>query len=297
MTIAQVFDYRRPDTIDEAVQMLADHGGDVRVLAGGTDLVAWLRDEAVAPDLLVDIKRLKGLSEIVDEGDALSIGSLVTFADLINSELVESRLPLIAEMSATVASTGIRNRATLVGNICSAVPSCDAGPPLLVHGADGRTRSDRPDPVQIAIDDWFLGPRRTALTTGEIVTKVIVPIPPGAHGAAYVRLEPVRRRGSGPSQCCHPGPRRSPVPDRLRSGSGNTPARPAHRIPARGQGAHPGSGCRGDGAGFRRDLTDHRHASYQGIPVADVGSDAAAGIEAAVARLEGNGPSYGTNLM
>ncbi|MGZ8784680.1 MAG: FAD binding domain-containing protein, partial [Acidimicrobiia bacterium] len=125
MTIAQVFDYQRPATLDEAAQMLAAHGGDVRVLAGGTDLVAWLRDEAVAPDLLVDIKNIDGLDQIVDEGDALSIGSLVTFTDLINSDLVSTRLPVVSEMSATVGSTGIRNRATLVGNICSAVPSCD----------------------------------------------------------------------------------------------------------------------------------------------------------------------------
>ena len=75
MTIAQVFDYQRPETLDEVLQILADHRGDVRVLAGGTDLVAWLRDEAVAPDLVVDIKQIEELTGIVDEGDAVSIGS------------------------------------------------------------------------------------------------------------------------------------------------------------------------------------------------------------------------------
>jgi carbon-monoxide dehydrogenase medium subunit len=296
MTIAQVFDYRRPDTLDEAVQMLADHGGDVRVLAGGTDLVAWLRDEAVAPDLLVDIKRLKGLSEIVDEGDALSIGSLVTFADLINSELVESRLPLIAEMSATVASTGIRNRATLVGNICSAVPSCDAGPPLLVHGATVHTFGPAGS-REIAIDDWFLGPRRTALTTGEIVTKVIVPIPPGAHGAAYVRLS--RYEGEDLAQASVAI--LAPADHRFRIAFGAVAATPlrARRIESllEGKALTPDlvTGAMALVSEEISPITDMRATKEFRMRMSEVMLQR--GLKAAVARLEGNGPSYGTNLM
>ena len=90
----------RPD----AEPCVSWQGGEVRVLAGGTDLVAWMRDEALSPDLLVDIKEIEGLGAIVDEGEVISIGSLVTFSDLIKSDLINARLPLISEMSGTVGS-------------------------------------------------------------------------------------------------------------------------------------------------------------------------------------------------
>ncbi len=183
--IAKEFACRRPTTLEEATQILADHPGSVRVLAGGTDLVAWLRDDAVAPDLVVDIKGVPGLHDLKIEGDTLHIGSLVTFTELIESEIVEEHAPLLAEMSETVGSVGIRNRATMVGNICSAVPSCDAGPVLLVYdttvhlaGPNG-TRS-------VDINDWFVGLRQTARTDDEVVTHLTIKLRP--HGGIYVKL-------------------------------------------------------------------------------------------------------------
>ena len=296
MTIAQIFDYQRPETLEQAVEMLADHGGDVRVLAGGTDLVAWLRDEAVAPDLLVDIKQIEGLGEITDEGDALSIGALVTFTDLINSELVESRLPLISEMSATVASTGIRNRATLVGNICSAVPSCDAGPPLLVHGAIVHTFGSA-GIRQVPIDDWFLGPRRTALLPGEIVTKVVVPVPAGGHGAAYVRLS--RYEGEDLAQASVAI--LAPADHRFRIAFGAVAATPlrARRIETVLEGKALTPDVIAEAMALVSEeiapITDIRASKEFRMRMSEVMLQR--GLKAAVERLEGNGPSYGTNLL
>lgn len=183
--IAKEFEYRRPKTLEEATQILEGHPGSVRVLAGGTDLVAWLRDDAVAPDLVVDIKGVPGLHDLKLEGDTLHIGSLVTFTELIESDIIQEHAPLLAEMSETVASVGIRNRATMVGNICSAVPSCDAGPVLLVYdttvhlaGPNG-TRS-------VDINDWFTGLRQTARTDDEVVTHLTIKLHP--HGGIYVKL-------------------------------------------------------------------------------------------------------------
>ena len=127
MVIAHEFDYRRPASLEEAIGILAEYPGSAWLLAGGTDLVAWLRDDAVAPDIVVDIKDVPGLNGISVEDDVISIGSLATFTELIESDLVREHAPLLVEMAETVASTGIRNRATMVGNICSAVPSCDTG--------------------------------------------------------------------------------------------------------------------------------------------------------------------------
>jgi carbon-monoxide dehydrogenase medium subunit len=185
LVIAKEFVYHRPTTLPEATEILAGHNGSARILAGGTDLIAWLRDGAVSPDVVVDIKAIPDLHDLRLDGDTLHVGSLVTFSDIIHSEVVAERAPLLAEMSETVGSVGIRNRATLVGNICSAVPSCDAGPVLLGYDTTvhlfgpGGTRS-------VDINDWFVGLRRTARTDDEIVTHLTVDIP--EHGGVYVKL-------------------------------------------------------------------------------------------------------------
>lgn len=185
MVIAHEFDYRRPASLEEAIGVLSEYPGSARLLAGGTDLVAWLRDDAVAPDVVIDIKDVPGLGDITLEGDILRIGSLVTFTELIESDLVREHAPLLVEMAETVASTGIRNRATMVGNICSAVPSCDTGPVLLVYdttvylAGPGGERS-------LDINDWFIGLRETALSDDEVVTRVDIRI--RHHGGVYVKL-------------------------------------------------------------------------------------------------------------
>ena len=183
--IAKEFEYRRPTTLMEATKYLADHPGSVRILAGGTDLVAWLRDDAVAPDLVVDIKNIPDLHDIKVDGDTLHIGSLVTFTDLIESDLIKEHAPLLAEMAETVASPGIRNRATMVGNICSAVPSCDAGPVLLAFNTSVHLTGPTGE-RSVDINDWFVGLRQTARTDDEVVTHLTIKL--RQHGGVYVKL-------------------------------------------------------------------------------------------------------------
>ena len=183
--IAKEFEYRRPATLGEATHLLADHPGSVRVLAGGTDLVAWLRDDAVDPDLVVDIKEIQDLADIRLDGQTLHIGSLVKFTNLMESDLVAEHAPLLAEMSETVASPGIRNRATLVGNICSAVPSCDAGPVLLAYNTTVHLTGPNGS-RNIDINDWFTGVRETARREDEVVTHLTIEVP--KHGGVYVKL-------------------------------------------------------------------------------------------------------------
>jgi CO/xanthine dehydrogenase FAD-binding subunit len=180
MSITQSFEYYRPETLLEAVRMLSENGETARVLAGGTDLIPWMTEELVAPRVLVDIKDIDQLGGIAREKDGLIIGALVTFSDLIDSAIVRESLPLLWEMSKTVASPGIRNRATLAGNICSAVPSCDGGPVLLVHKAQVRVMGFAGERT-IAIADWFLGPE-------EIVTSLFLPLPGKGHGGCYLKL-------------------------------------------------------------------------------------------------------------
>ena len=180
------FEYHRPTSLDEALMLMERYGESARPLAGGTDLVVRLKDGADEPGAVVDLKGIKELERLEASDNALLIGALVTFTDIIESDLVREKLPLLWEAATTVASMGVRNRATLVGNICSAVPSLDSGPALLVHDAEVLIRG--PDGQRrIPITEWFTGPKRTALGAGELVTGITVPFPSDAHGGCYAR--------------------------------------------------------------------------------------------------------------
>lgn len=196
MSIACTFEYTKPEGLKEALRLLARRvpGGAVP-LAGGTDLVAWLRDGAVRPGLLVDLKRIPELSGIARKGNQLWIGAGVSFAEIMESPLVKRYAPLFIESSAMVASVGVRNRATIGGNICSAVPCCDSGPTLLVYGAVVQVASSR-GRKNIPIRKWFTGPRKTALARGEIVTGVSLPL--ARHAGAFAKLK--RYRGEDLAQ-------------------------------------------------------------------------------------------------
>ena len=185
MTIAHEFDYVRPSTLEEAIEELSQPGA--RVLAGATDVVPWLRDDLIEPDLLVDIKAIPGLDGISLDGGRITIGALFTFRDLADSPVVHEHTPMLAEMANQVASIGVRNRATVVGNLCSAVPSLDAGPALMVY--DAHVEVVGPDGYRVVpLDEWFVGPRTTRLRPGEVSTGISLVLPPVDHAGAFLKL-------------------------------------------------------------------------------------------------------------
>jgi len=139
------------------------------------------------PAVIVDIKKLPELNGITVKNGELTIGSAVTFAEIIESPLIKKHCPLLAEAAATVASTGVRNRATMAGNIVSAVPSCDSATCLLVYDAAVLAVSSDCERA-IPITEWFLGPRKTALKPGELVKCIKIRLPEKKTGGCYVKL-------------------------------------------------------------------------------------------------------------
>jgi carbon-monoxide dehydrogenase medium subunit len=167
--------------------MKAEYGDNARILAGGTDLVVQMKENVQTPDSIIDIKGIAELHEILFEDNTLFIGACVTFSELIESEVIQKYFPLIKEMSLTVASVTVRNRATMVGNICSAVPSADSAPILLVYDADviaQRVSGERIIPIR----DWFADPKKTVLQPEELVTGVAIPLPQKKHAGCYEKL-------------------------------------------------------------------------------------------------------------
>ncbi|MDI6860641.1 MAG: xanthine dehydrogenase family protein subunit M [Caldisericia bacterium] len=185
--ISHEFEYLKPKNLDELVDFLTQYKTKAKILSGGTDLIVRIKDGFESPEVLIDIKGIGELKELKFNGNSLFIGASVTFNELIDSEVVRERYPLLWEASKSVASTAIRNRATLVGNICSAVPSLDSGPALLDYEAEVILKS-RNGERKVNINEFFLGPRKTVLKEDEFVYGVLIPFINRKNGSAYVKL-------------------------------------------------------------------------------------------------------------
>ena len=189
----QPFVYARPGTLSEALSLLGEHGPDACLLAGGTDVVVGLRNRSLKPKVVIDLKRVAELMPAVVETDGgLTIGANTALTDLGDDERIRTRYPALVEAMATVGSNQIRNRATLTGNICHASPAADTAPPLLVYGAVINV-ANAVGTRQVALVDFFIGPRKTVLQPGELVTSIELPAAAERRGAAFARI--TRRRG------------------------------------------------------------------------------------------------------
>lgn len=186
MPIINEFAYFKPATIRQTLKLLARYKQSA-ILAGGTDLLNLLKDGSLQPEAVIDIKGLAALRKITFAKGRLQIGALVTFSELIEAEIVNRHFPLIVENARTVGSTGIRNRATMAGNICSAVPCLDSGPLLLAYDATV-TVVGMAGKREIPIAQWFLGPRKTDLKPDEIVSGMTVPLPEEKHAGCFIKL-------------------------------------------------------------------------------------------------------------
>jgi carbon-monoxide dehydrogenase medium subunit len=187
------FAFAAPETLDQLFAILSDQAREVRLLAGGTDLIVRLRSGRAVPDLVVDIKRVSSLSRGIEEIEgALRIGAAVTMRMIASDARVRLHFPALVEAALVVGSVQIRNRATLAGNICNASPAADTAPALLVYGAvvnavgPAGTR-------RLPLSRFFTGPGRTALDRSELVSSIDLPIPTSPAGAAFGRV--TRRRG------------------------------------------------------------------------------------------------------
>jgi CO/xanthine dehydrogenase FAD-binding subunit len=182
------FDYVRPETLAEASQFLAQHSEEARPFLGGTDVFVRMRDGVLAPKFLVDVKNLDGTNDLrFDTRAGLTLGAAVNMNRVIASPDVQRHYPLLAEACQSVASYQLRTRATVVGNLCNASPAGDTIGACLVldgslhiHGMGG--------PRWEPLATFFLGPGKTALKPGDIVTAVHLPLPPKGCKGAYLKL-------------------------------------------------------------------------------------------------------------
>ncbi len=183
------FQYLAPRKLDEAAQLMAAHAGAAQLLAGGTDLLIFMRSGRKAPEVVVDAKKIPELTRLEPDAQQLNIGAAVTCRTLWERADVCATYPALADATTLVGGIQIQGRATLGGNLCNAAPSADTAPPLIVYGALANIVSARGQ-RQMPVEDICTAPGQTALADDEILVSLTVPAPAAHSGAAFLRFIP-----------------------------------------------------------------------------------------------------------
>tara|TARA_E500000331_G_scaffold294006_1_gene291538 strand:- start:2069 stop:2926 length:858 start_codon:yes stop_codon:yes gene_type:complete len=181
--------YEAPETLDAAVGLLARESGQVKVLAGGTDVLVQIHADMIDPDVIVDIKKIAEMREIANEDGAWRVGAAVTGKELMDTADFNEAWPGVMDGVRLIGSVQVRGRATMGGNLCNASPAADSVPPLIaaravatVIGPNG-TR-------EVPVEDIAIGPGKTSLEAGEFVVSFKLPKRPANSGDAYLRFTP-----------------------------------------------------------------------------------------------------------
>ena len=183
--IPQEFDYSRPTTVQEAVDLLAE--GEAKVLAGGMSLIPLMKLRLSAPEHVVDLGRIPELNRIAEDGGSLHLGALLTHHQVASSDLVQEKCPLMAETAAHIGDAQVRNMGTLGGSAAHADPAADY--PAALCALEAKVRLVRKDSERVmGIEDFFVDVLTTAVEPEEIITELVLPIEEPGTGVSYQKL-------------------------------------------------------------------------------------------------------------
>jgi carbon-monoxide dehydrogenase medium subunit len=182
------FAYHRPTSVKEAVGLLAQWGDDGRALAGGHSLIPMMKLRLATPAHLVDLAGIAELKGVRVEGNDVVIGAMVTQHELVGSELLSGKVPLLRETSLQVADPQVRYVGTIGGNVANGDPGNDMPAVMMCLGATYHVVGQGGE-RRIAARDFYQGAYFTSLETGNVLTAVRIPMPPAGHGYAYEKLK------------------------------------------------------------------------------------------------------------
>jgi CO/xanthine dehydrogenase FAD-binding subunit len=184
-----MLNYTAPSTVEEAIRLLAGASGPAKVLSGGTDLLVQLRSGRAKPELIVDIKKIPGISGISERDGAFVIGAATPGAVIGECAALQRAWPGVVEAANLIGSTQVQGRASLAGNLCNASPAADSVPALIaarttcvVAGASGRR--------EVPVESIPTGPGRTSLKPDEFIVEFHLPKRPPRSADAYLRFIP-----------------------------------------------------------------------------------------------------------
>ncbi len=186
--IPGAFAYHRPKSVNEAVGLLAQLGDDGRALAGGHSLIPMMKLRLATPANLIDLGAIAELKGIRADGSDVVIGAMTTQHELIASDLLGAKIPLLEEVSEQIADPQVRYLGTLGGNIANGDPANDMPAVMQCLGATFHL-AGKSGERRVAARDFYQGLYVTALQAGEVLTAVRIPVPPTGHGYAYEKLK------------------------------------------------------------------------------------------------------------
>ena len=184
------FEYFAPTALDEALSLLQEHGDDAKVLAGGHSLIPTMKLRLAEPAVIIDIGRIGGLKGISESGGKLVIGALTTHHELESSDLVQQKVPLLAETAAEIGDVQVRNKGTIGGSLAHADPAADWPATILALDADLQIAGPNGE-RNVKATDFFQGLYETDLGDDEILTAIHVSIPDTNTKGTYLKLHQV----------------------------------------------------------------------------------------------------------
>jgi len=178
--------YLRPVNLKEALEYLS-RNEDIKILAGGTDLLVKYYERLYEVESWLDLKDIKELKLIEVYDERIEIGAMITHSQLEESEYIKNYFPLLKKAASEVGSPQIRNRGTIGGNIANASPAGDLLPVLMAYDAQFRLASIDKE-IILSADEFFIGPKRTILKKGQLLRNIILPIPGDRTYGSWIKI-------------------------------------------------------------------------------------------------------------
>jgi CO/xanthine dehydrogenase FAD-binding subunit len=179
--------YFAPQQIEEALEILTEYGKEIKVIAGGTDLLIQYYDRLYEVNGWLDLKNIKELKEIKIHQNQMEIGAMVTHIQLENSEDIKKYYPVLNQAAADIGSPQIRNRGTIGGNIVNASPAGDLLAPLMAYDAQFRLLSVQGEKI-VPAEEFFIGPKKTILEPAQLLTRIILPLPSERTYGSWIKI-------------------------------------------------------------------------------------------------------------
>jgi carbon-monoxide dehydrogenase medium subunit len=180
------FEYFEPRTVEEAFRTLATCGKGAKVVAGGTDLLVEMKMGKGHPECLVNISRIPALRYLIEER-GLRIGALTSFREIERSPMIRGKYTALYEAAHSVTSVQIKHMGTIGGNLCHASPAADSAPPFIALGGKAKLVAGNQERV-LPVEDFFVGPGKTVLSSKELFIEVQLPELPSGTGSSFLKL-------------------------------------------------------------------------------------------------------------
>lgn len=176
-----------PRKIEEALEILSKYGKEIKVIAGGTDLLIQYYDRFYEVNGWLDLKNIKELKDIRINKNKIEIGAMVSHAQLEKSEDIKEYFPILSQAAADIGSPQIRNRGTIGGNIVNASPAGDLLAPLMAYDAQFRLLSIQGEKI-VPAEEFFIGPKKTILEPAQLLTQIILPLPSERTYGCWIKI-------------------------------------------------------------------------------------------------------------